>query len=226
MSQLSQHGGVADYFAVLGIGDNLVLRSTHKKIQRVAGISTRDHDPEGEKRLRRQIEEEEECAMVERFFREVVEVMILTTCFDRYGNEIGTPQEMSGYDIVHHTAPAGKGNVEPQTPNNSFTSSHQDASFEDLTPLWSEAQTLDADLNPEMGLRASILSDGTTKINIPRKRRVPGMSKLRNHIAPILTAKSAIAMDIDGDIIACQKNFTWAIDDVVQMKQTFPQFRI
>ena len=97
-------GGVADYFAILGVGDTLVLKSTQKDQQQYedeapppppppsdqsnddddgAGASDADDaekhvpasgDDEGDK-----YGSEEECAWMERFYREIVEVAVVTS---------------------------------------------------------------------------------------------------------------------------------------------------
>jgi len=70
-------GGVADYFAILGIGETLELKSTQKKYQRVC-VSTNVQNEDEKKNRKEALLQEEECAMIERFFREIVEVSILT----------------------------------------------------------------------------------------------------------------------------------------------------
>lgn len=103
-------GGVADYFTILGIGENLVLKSTQKKNQLVsvrnannemdAGTTgnigdtntpaaNSESEDEKIKRMQALIEEEEEFAMVERFYREIVEVAIFTVYSDSSGKDIG-----------------------------------------------------------------------------------------------------------------------------------------
>ncbi len=72
-------GGVADYFAILGIGETLELKSTQKKYQRV---STNAEDENERLRQREALQQEEECSMVERFYREIVEVSIFTAYSD------------------------------------------------------------------------------------------------------------------------------------------------
>ena len=129
-------GGVADYFAILGIGENLVLKSTQKKNQLVSvrnanneteagtagGIddtnkttTASESEDEKKKRLQALIEEEEEFAMVERFYREIVEVAIFTVYSDKSGKDIeGTLATSSteegeysygcgDFDTVEHT---------------------------------------------------------------------------------------------------------------------------
>ena len=107
-------GGVTDYFAILGIGDNLCLQSTFKKTQRISdddahqkrqrngvdqGAATLDADDDTKeeetkngdyqeiraKEKMEWIREEEQCEMLERFYREIVEVAIFTVHSDGNG---------------------------------------------------------------------------------------------------------------------------------------------
>ena len=78
-------GGVADYFAILGIGDTLELKSTQKKYQRAAGAG----DEMEQMQQREALLQEEECAMVERFYREIVEVSIFSAYSDHNGTFLG-----------------------------------------------------------------------------------------------------------------------------------------
>ncbi len=71
--------GVADYFAILGIGETLELKSTQKKYQRV---STSTIDENEKLQQKEAILQEEECALVERFYREIVEVCVFTAYSD------------------------------------------------------------------------------------------------------------------------------------------------
>ena len=88
-------GGVTDYFAILGIGDTFCLESTHKKKQRISDhhhhTGTGGDGDERDETLRAKekmdrIREEEECDMLERFYREIVEVAIFTVHSDANGN--------------------------------------------------------------------------------------------------------------------------------------------
>ncbi len=84
---MKRTGGVADYFAILGIGETLELRSTQKKYQRASNLAGGD---EKEKlRHKEAILEEEECSMIERFYREIVEVCIFTAYSDEIGEFVG-----------------------------------------------------------------------------------------------------------------------------------------
>lgn len=65
----SRRGGVADYFAVLGVGETLIWQHTKKKIGVIA---------DGEKLD----EEESEAELMDRFYREVMEVAIFTSDLD------------------------------------------------------------------------------------------------------------------------------------------------
>lgn len=65
-----RRGGVADYFAVLGVGETLIWQHTKKKI----GVLV-----DGEKLDE---EEESEAELMERFYREVMEVAIVISDFD------------------------------------------------------------------------------------------------------------------------------------------------
>eukprot|EP00566_Odontella_aurita_P026002 CAMPEP_0113561466 /NCGR_PEP_ID=MMETSP0015_2-20120614/19990_1 /TAXON_ID=2838 /ORGANISM="Odontella" /LENGTH=116 /DNA_ID=CAMNT_0000463261 /DNA_START=223 /DNA_END=570 /DNA_ORIENTATION=+ /assembly_acc=CAM_ASM_000160 len=60
-------GGVADYFTVLGIGDAPTPKYRQKRNPVTGSVSEWGTD------------EEEECALVERFYREIVEVAVLET---------------------------------------------------------------------------------------------------------------------------------------------------
>ena len=60
--------GVADYFAILGIGETLTLQSFQKKL---AKTNATPQDIE-------LLQQEEECLMMQRFYREIVEIGILT----------------------------------------------------------------------------------------------------------------------------------------------------
>lgn len=64
----SEGGGVADYFAILGVGENLVWKHAQKKSSLV-------ETPESPKQTKT---DEDDAALVERFYREVVEVTILS----------------------------------------------------------------------------------------------------------------------------------------------------
>ena len=81
-------GGVADYFAILGIGDTLELKSTQKKYQRVLSATTEDNEEE-RMRQKEALLQEEECALIERFYREIVEVSIFTAYSDTNGLFVG-----------------------------------------------------------------------------------------------------------------------------------------
>lgn len=74
---VSRRGGVADYFTVLGVGERLVWQHTHKKF----GVFVEDGKQE---------EEENEAALMERFFREIVEVSIVTSDLDPKGTATAT----------------------------------------------------------------------------------------------------------------------------------------
>lgn len=63
-------GGVADYFAILGVGENLVWKHAQKKSSSLVESTTNDESLE--------TNDEDEAALVERFYREVVEVTILS----------------------------------------------------------------------------------------------------------------------------------------------------
>lgn len=73
----SSRGGVADYFAVLGVGEKLVWQHTQKKIGLV-------HIEE------KQDDEEDEAALMERFYREIVEVAIIVTDLSTDAKGTGT----------------------------------------------------------------------------------------------------------------------------------------
>eukprot|EP00559_Dactyliosolen_fragilissimus_P006280 CAMPEP_0184870748 /NCGR_PEP_ID=MMETSP0580-20130426/38662_1 /TAXON_ID=1118495 /ORGANISM="Dactyliosolen fragilissimus" /LENGTH=432 /DNA_ID=CAMNT_0027373015 /DNA_START=177 /DNA_END=1472 /DNA_ORIENTATION=+ len=64
-------GSVADYFAILGVGSTLVPKSSSSSAISSDPIST--DALKAEERLK-----EEECAMTERFYREIVEVALLS----------------------------------------------------------------------------------------------------------------------------------------------------
>ncbi len=76
-------GGVADYFAILGIGDTLELKSTQKKYQRVAVNNNVGDDEIEQIKQREIIQQEEECSLIERFYREIVQVSIFTAYTDK-----------------------------------------------------------------------------------------------------------------------------------------------
>jgi hypothetical protein len=75
-------GGVADYFAILGVGDTLELKSTQKKYQRASNNTIDESERIRQKEV---IMQEEECAMAERFYREIVEVALFTAYSDENG---------------------------------------------------------------------------------------------------------------------------------------------
>jgi hypothetical protein len=62
----SRRGGVADYFTVLGVGERLIWQHTRKK----SGVVPVDDDHD---------EEESEAELMERFYREIVEVAIVAS---------------------------------------------------------------------------------------------------------------------------------------------------
>ena len=99
--------GVADYFAILGMGDVLELKSSQNKYQTIVNDDEDDNQNhhhqndnhqlkdeedthrEQEKKRKAMIEEEEEYKMFERFYREIVEVAILTVYLDSNGTYLG-----------------------------------------------------------------------------------------------------------------------------------------
>ena len=64
----SEGGGVADYFAILGVGENLVWKHS----QKTSALETQPSETV-------QQNDEDEAALVERFYREIVEIAVLTT---------------------------------------------------------------------------------------------------------------------------------------------------
>lgn len=65
-------GGVADYFAILGVGENLVWKHAQKK------SNLHDEATSSPRALSPKNDDEDEAALLERFYREVVEVTILS----------------------------------------------------------------------------------------------------------------------------------------------------
>jgi hypothetical protein len=66
-------GGVADYFAILGIGDSITFKVPHKNNNGIQADNEDDKKLAQEKYL-----EEEECVLVERFYREIVDLALIT----------------------------------------------------------------------------------------------------------------------------------------------------
>jgi hypothetical protein len=64
-SNKRHHTGVADYFAILGVGEKLIWKHTQKQT-----LYQQENEPAEE-------EEEDEASLEERFYREIVEVAIL-----------------------------------------------------------------------------------------------------------------------------------------------------
>ena len=376
-SNKTNHNGVADYFAILGIGETLELKSTQKKLNRFNDSNNNANANDGSqsdalKEKRKALEEEEECGLIERFYREIVEVAIVSVYSNANGDYIGAsfassvknhddgdaggdagdgvydgsddsdddddeddddggvndygmnatpliawrkaaagsanvngpangtntrshaqnlPNEISGFQILYQTIPpAPPSSSSSNTNNNNNTNASMNISLSMNTTfeskgtttnnnannntnnaLWEKAQTFDADIHPEMGLRATLLSnlnDGngidlnmslsmnqslslndsfhqghghsysqsqsfeshaTTDMNTntntntntnansaTTERRflkcVPGISKLREHMSPMLAtkAKATVAVSGNGNGIQEKKNGTIA----------------
>lgn len=88
-----QHNGIADYFAILGIGDNLqMMKATQPK-------SHGQHEENNPNDDSCQQEKEEQCQMMQRFYREIVHVGILSV----YSGKImspGAPSWSRGFPAV------------------------------------------------------------------------------------------------------------------------------
>ena len=116
----SEGGGVADYFAILGVGEKLVWKHAQKKssvVEASPKASTQHHD------------EEDEAALVERFYREIVEVTILTTTEEEQQRPrvIGhAPSYTEEHDIrsVKSSSSLQQRGISPALPN---SPSHSDA---------------------------------------------------------------------------------------------------
>jgi hypothetical protein len=76
-------GGVADYFTILGIGSQLELKKSSNKNYTSTTNHKHGSDTENDNEVALQ---EEECAMVERFYREIVEMCIFTVYLDEDRN--------------------------------------------------------------------------------------------------------------------------------------------
>ena len=104
-SNSSSHNGVADYFAILGTGEKLTLKSTQKKLsrhrdmqqqqqqQQQAGNDTNDtndtnHDTNDNDTYNEELKAEEECAMMERFYREIIQLCIVSVYSNANGDYI------------------------------------------------------------------------------------------------------------------------------------------
>lgn len=107
-------GGVADYFTILGIGSKLELKKSsnknyaHSTNHKNDDNSNNNHDDD-------QVAlQEEECAMVERFYREIVEMCIFTVYSDEdrncfIGASLATSlTEEQELIEIHHRASKGK----------------------------------------------------------------------------------------------------------------------
>ena len=89
-STTSRTAGVADYFAILGVGDRLVWKHSQKQHQQfmlddekgAEGMSNDEKKNDSQKREggrdEEEVEDEEESLLLERFEREVVQVRIVT----------------------------------------------------------------------------------------------------------------------------------------------------
>ncbi len=66
-SSKEEGGGVADYFAILGVGEELTWKHAQKKSTEAATPSSNNHETN----------DQDEAALVQRFYREIVQVNIL-----------------------------------------------------------------------------------------------------------------------------------------------------
>lgn len=178
-------GGVADYFAILGVGEKLVWKHAQKK-------STHETVFEEEA-------EEDEAALVERFYREILEVTILTTTEESRGDDqeirsvrstlslqkpntpscpnspshsdatpmtfhdypIHQKEQLNGFTVVQRTCPAGKSSQVEAASLGGVLSVNDSSTTEQS---WQKSQVFDANLCPLSGLRAELVSKVPTAI--------------------------------------------------------------
>jgi hypothetical protein len=115
-------GGVADYFAILGVGEKLVWKHAQKKSTHETVLEEKE-------------EEEDEAALVERFYREILEVTIIATEQESNDHEIrsvrspSSPQQKDIQSILSSSSlqqpytasiPNSLSHCSDSTPNPSF----------------------------------------------------------------------------------------------------------
>ncbi len=182
-----QQVGVADYFAILGVGEELVWKHAQKQQQPVAG----EVDPAGSMWG---AAEEDDAKLLERFYREIVDCTIwvsdegnehsaqcpTTVVYTSTGKQrsyavalptspspsdvtssiVGTDVEtveLEGWTVIQQTYPMP---AAPSNPSN------------DNPPLWTKGSVWDANLDPLNGLSAQI-----TELEVEQLRRREGRKK-------------------------------------------------
>lgn len=179
--QDKQSVGVADYFSVLGVGEELVWNHAQQKISE-------------EDEQKSSFPEEDDALLLERFYREILDCRIIvvdekpqidyqnTSAYLGASNSIPSPSpsdvasgigtdsdtfELEGWTIVNQTRPAGVYSATNTLPP---------------SLLWRKGQVWDANLDPIEGLSSEILSlDAQIKEQQSRKSSTP-LKDLRKRV--------------------------------------------
>ena len=138
---------VADYFAILGTGETFEWISTQKKLQsrqrahqsqQQSNQNQNDSIDESESDINSIIKQEEECQLMERFYREICQIGILAVYSNHNGERLAaqlTTSDLSGYGGTT----SSDGNDDDELNASAFNSSsmmhHEEEEMEIRTPI-------------------------------------------------------------------------------------------
>lgn len=170
--------GVADYFAILGVGEDLVWRHAQQKEQEEQRNQEEQDEPssslpssaeqdQGSSEEKPPIPEEDDAMLLERFYREIVTCDLVIEDDDDYDNhdsvETGTSftntstlsaVAAEGWSVIRKTRPAATGS----NPSESSIDGIQEQKRRPPLPsLWKKGKTWETNLDPNDGLSGEIL---------------------------------------------------------------------